>query len=152
MCHGQLTMSFGDRVNFIVGQNGSGKSAILNALQAVFGSSARATSRQSVKDWIRTENNGRMKHADVIISLNNLYKDRPYEYDLYGDTITIKRHITSSSSSKLYSRNLPTNDNGWRDKNRGKYSWPSPLGPSTNPDQVLLDERENIFHHSYFSG
>ena len=101
MCHGQLTMSFGDRVNFIVGQNGSGKSAILNALQAVFGSSARATSRQSVKDWIRTENNGRMKHADVIISLNNLYKDRPYEYDHYGDTITIKRHITSSSSSKF---------------------------------------------------
>lgn len=107
MCHGQLTMSFGDRVNFIVGQNGSGKSAILNALQAVFGSSARATSRQSVKDWIRTENNGRMKHADVIISLNNLYKDRPYDYDHYGDTITIKRHITSSSSTYYVCGNTP---------------------------------------------
>ena len=33
MCHAKLDMEFGERVNFIVGQNGAGKSAILNALQ-----------------------------------------------------------------------------------------------------------------------
>ena len=33
MCHGELKMDFGERVSFIVGQNGSGKSAILNSLQ-----------------------------------------------------------------------------------------------------------------------
>ena len=99
MCHGQLTMSFGDQVNFIVGQNGSGKSAILNALQAVFGGNAKSTCRQNAQDWIRVATNGRMKHSDVMIILNNLYKDRPFHYQHYGDTITIKRHITSSSSS-----------------------------------------------------
>jgi len=33
MCHGKLEIEPGDRVTFITGENGSGKSAILNGLQ-----------------------------------------------------------------------------------------------------------------------
>ena len=33
MCHKSLELKFGERANFIVGQNGSGKSAILNSIQ-----------------------------------------------------------------------------------------------------------------------
>ena len=35
MCHKELKLNFGERVNFIVGQNGSGKSACLNAIQVM---------------------------------------------------------------------------------------------------------------------
>ncbi|KAK6155893.1 hypothetical protein DH2020_010141 [Rehmannia glutinosa] len=55
MCHSNLEIEFGDWVNFITGQNGSGKSAILTALCVAFGSRARGTQRaNTMKDFIKT--------------------------------------------------------------------------------------------------
>lgn len=54
MCHSNLEIEFGDYVNFITGQNGSGKSAILTALCVAFGSRAKATNRAAtLKDFIK---------------------------------------------------------------------------------------------------
>ncbi|KAL3645188.1 hypothetical protein CASFOL_010368 [Castilleja foliolosa] len=54
MCHSNLEIEFGDWVNFITGQNGSGKSAILTALCVAFGSRARGTQRaNTMKDFIK---------------------------------------------------------------------------------------------------
>lgn len=50
MCHENLYIDFGKRINFILGTNGSGKSAIMAALVLGLGGSARATYRsRSVK-------------------------------------------------------------------------------------------------------
>nr|XP_048325795.1 structural maintenance of chromosomes protein 6B isoform X2 [Ziziphus jujuba var. spinosa] len=55
MCHSHLEIELGDSVNFITGQNGSGKSAILTALCVAFGCRAKGTQRAStLKDFIKT--------------------------------------------------------------------------------------------------
>lgn len=45
MCHRRLEVSLGSNVNFIIGRNGSGKSAILTALIVGLGGNASNTSR-----------------------------------------------------------------------------------------------------------
>lgn len=47
MCHSNLAVEFHSRVNFLVGSNGSGKSAVLAALVLGLGGNARATNRSS---------------------------------------------------------------------------------------------------------
>lgn len=47
MNHTHLRVDFDPHVNFIVGKNGSGKSAILNALIAGFGCKASSTGRNT---------------------------------------------------------------------------------------------------------
>mgnify|MGYP000565850637 CR=1 FL=1 len=54
MCHRKLTVPFCPNVNFINGANGSGKSAILAAIQICLGAQARKTGRaKTLKDLIR---------------------------------------------------------------------------------------------------
>lgn len=54
MCHGKLDVPLGPQMNFIIGHNGSGKSAVLSALQVCLGSKASATDRgKSVKGLIK---------------------------------------------------------------------------------------------------
>jgi len=51
----KLEVNFGRNINFIVGENGSGKSALLTALTVCFGTSARQTNRAaSLKEFIKT--------------------------------------------------------------------------------------------------
>jgi len=53
MCHEALEIKLNENVNFIVGRNGSGKSAILTALTVGLGARANVTSRGvSVKGFI----------------------------------------------------------------------------------------------------
>lgn len=53
-CHRRLEIQFGDQINFIIGHNGSGKSAILTALTICLGGKATATNRgSSLKNLIK---------------------------------------------------------------------------------------------------
>ena len=53
MCHRNLSITLGPRINFIIGHNGSGKSAILTAITVTLGGKAQTTSRgSSLKDFI----------------------------------------------------------------------------------------------------
>lgn len=45
MCHTALEVNFNERVNFVIGANGSGKSAILTALTLGLGARAKITDR-----------------------------------------------------------------------------------------------------------
>ncbi|XWS36962.1 hypothetical protein CRYUN_Cryun19dG0002600 [Craigia yunnanensis] len=55
MCHSSLEIELGEWVNFITGQNGSGKSAILTALCIAFGCRAKDTQRASkLNEFIKT--------------------------------------------------------------------------------------------------
>jgi len=53
-CHKRLEIDFGPHINFIIGHNGSGKSAILTALTVCLGGKATATNRAaSLKNLIK---------------------------------------------------------------------------------------------------
>ncbi|PIN15085.1 DNA repair protein RAD18 (SMC family protein) [Handroanthus impetiginosus] len=95
MCHSNLEIEFGDWVNFITGQNGSGKSAILTALCVAFGSRARGTQRaNTIKDFIKTG----CSHALVQVEIKNQGEDA-FKPELYGDIIIVERRISESASS-----------------------------------------------------
>ncbi|KAK4770308.1 hypothetical protein SAY87_030840 [Trapa incisa] len=97
MCHGSLEIELGDWVNFITGQNGSGKSAILTALCIAFGCRAKGTQRAStLKDFIRTG----CSSAGIQLEIKNQGEDA-FKPEIYGDTIIIERRITESSSTTL---------------------------------------------------
>ncbi|ORY15860.1 hypothetical protein BCR34DRAFT_154371 [Clohesyomyces aquaticus] len=54
MCHEQLHVKLGPLINFIIGHNGSGKSAVLTALTLCLGGKATATNRgQNLKSFIK---------------------------------------------------------------------------------------------------
>ncbi|XP_042357224.1 structural maintenance of chromosomes protein 6 isoform X2 [Plectropomus leopardus] len=95
MCHHLLgPFQFGPNVNFIVGNNGSGKSAILTALMVGLGGKATVTNRGvSLKDFVKTNENA----ADITIKLRNRGPDA-YKRDVYGDCISIEHRIFSDGS------------------------------------------------------
>ncbi|XP_073129869.1 structural maintenance of chromosomes protein 6B isoform X2 [Henckelia pumila] len=95
MCHSNLEIDFGDWVNFITGQNGSGKSAILTALCVAFGSRARGTQRaNTLKDFIKTG----CSYAVVQVEMKNHGEDA-FKPEIFGDVIIVDRRISESTSS-----------------------------------------------------
>ncbi|CAA3008732.1 structural maintenance of chromosomes 6B isoform X1 [Olea europaea subsp. europaea] len=95
MCHSNLEIEFGDWVNFITGQNGSGKSAILTALCVAFGSRARGTQRaNSMRDFIKTG----CSSALVQVEIKNQGEDA-FKPETYGDAMIVERRISESTSS-----------------------------------------------------
>ncbi|XP_045511314.1 structural maintenance of chromosomes protein 6 [Colias croceus] len=94
-CHDNLEISFNRNVNFIVGRNGSGKSAILTALIVGLGGRAAATNRGSnLHSFIKKGANS----ATIEIKIRNS-SPRAYKHDVYGDYITIVRNINASGGS-----------------------------------------------------
>ncbi|XP_040916614.1 structural maintenance of chromosomes protein 6 isoform X1 [Toxotes jaculatrix] len=92
MCHHFLSpFQFGPNVNFIVGNNGSGKSAILTALIVGLGGKATVTNRGvSLKDFVKTGESA----ADITVKLRNRGPDA-YKRDVYGECISIEHRISS---------------------------------------------------------
>jgi structural maintenance of chromosomes protein 6 len=98
MCHRFLTVNLNRNINFIHGANGSGKSAILAALQITLGAKARYTHRANkLADFVQHEWLG---NAEVSVKLLNTESDG-YQYDLYGKSITVKRILSHSGPSTL---------------------------------------------------
>lgn len=96
MCHAKLKVDLCRNVNFINGQNGSGKSAILAAIQICLGAGARRTHRaRNLKELVRKEAAGNNPNtsAKLRVTLLNEGGDG-YKQDVYGDTITVERCIS----------------------------------------------------------
>ncbi|KAK2856221.1 hypothetical protein Q5P01_004956 [Channa striata] len=91
MCHSLLgPFDFGPNVNFVVGNNGSGKSAILTALIVALGGNAQATNRgSSLKGFVKEGESS----ADVSITLRNKGRDA-YKPEVFGSVITVDLRIT----------------------------------------------------------
>lgn len=91
MCHSLLgPFAFGSNVNFVVGNNGSGKSAILTALIVALGGNAQATNRgSSLRGFVKEGESS----ADVSITLRNKGRDA-YKPEVYGSSITVDLRIT----------------------------------------------------------
>ncbi|KAH7914281.1 P-loop containing nucleoside triphosphate hydrolase protein [Hygrophoropsis aurantiaca] len=95
MCHKRLTFTFGPQINFIIGHNGSGKSAVLSAITIALGGKANSTGRgNGLKSFIR-EGQGA---SEVTISLKN-QGEEAYKPKEYGKSIVITRKFTKEGSS-----------------------------------------------------
>ncbi|RVE47797.1 hypothetical protein evm_007552 [Chilo suppressalis] len=94
-CHENLEINLNRNVNFIVGRNGSGKSAILTALVVGLGGRASATNRgNNLHSFIKKGANS----ATIEIKIKNS-SPKAYKHNEYGDFITIIRNITASGGS-----------------------------------------------------
>lgn len=103
MCHEQLTVRLGPLINFIIGHNGSGKSAVLTALTLCLGGKATATNRgQSLKSFIKAGKDW----STLSVKIKN-QGSGAYKPEQYGDSIIVERHFTQSGTSgfKLKDRN-----------------------------------------------
>lgn len=90
-----MIVELGPKINFIVGHNGSGKSAILTALSICLGGKASGTQRAaSLKQFIR-EGTSR---ALISVTLNNTGEEA-YNPEQYGDAIIIERVIERAGTS-----------------------------------------------------
>ncbi|XP_072107385.1 structural maintenance of chromosomes protein 6-like [Mobula birostris] len=91
MCHACLgPFKFGPNVNFVVGNNGSGKSAVLTALIVGLGGKATATNRgSSIKGFVKSGQNS----ADISITLRNRGPDA-FKPNKYGETVIVEQRIS----------------------------------------------------------
>ncbi|EGX96570.1 RecF/RecN/SMC protein [Cordyceps militaris CM01] len=95
MCHERLHVDLGPLINFIVGENGSGKSAVLTALTLCLGGKASDTNRGgSLKSFVKE---GR-DQGKLVVRLKNAGSDA-YQPDIYGDSIIVERHFSKTGSS-----------------------------------------------------
>ncbi|CAI9596747.1 unnamed protein product, partial [Staurois parvus] len=95
MCHAMLgPFRFGPNVNFVVGNNGSGKSAVLTALIVGLGGKAATTNRgSSIKGFVKDGQTS----ADVSVTLRNRGSDA-FKPEVYGDSIVVQQHLTVDGS------------------------------------------------------
>lgn len=95
MCHSRFKISFGPNVNIINGENGSGKSAIVAALQVGLQGNARDTERGSkIQDLIQHNKSDALVHINILNRKNDdSNQDMSYKHDVYGDIITIERRL-----------------------------------------------------------
>lgn len=94
MCHDNLTIEFGPRMNFIIGKNGSGKSTILTALTTCLGGKASSTNRgSSVKSLIKE---GKSR-ALIKVTIANKGSNS-YDHSRFGDVIQVERKLDAETS------------------------------------------------------
>lgn len=95
MCHDHFHVELGPLINFIVGKNGSGKSAILTAITLCLGGKASATNRgQSLKNFIKEGKD----NATIIVRIKN-QGEGAYMPDDYGKSIIVERHFAKNGSA-----------------------------------------------------
>ena len=101
MCHHAFSLDFGGQTNFIIGRNGSGKSAVLTGLSVALGARASDTDRgNSLK--------GLIMHGKNVARVKVIFKNEgreAYKPDVFGKRILIERIIKSIGSSGFSIRN-----------------------------------------------
>ncbi|RKF58687.1 Structural maintenance of chromosomes protein 6 [Golovinomyces cichoracearum] len=97
MCHSRLHVKLGPLINFVVGMNGSGKSAVLTAITLCLGGKASNTNRgANLKSLIK----GNQEKAILIVKLKNEGYDA-YRPEIYGPSIIVERHFSRSGGSQF---------------------------------------------------
>ncbi|KAG1706210.1 Structural maintenance of chromosomes protein 6 [Nymphon striatum] len=96
MCHNRLSFKLSPNINFIIGRNGSGKSAVLAAVIVGLGGKAMLTNRgSSIKNFIK---NGK-SFTEISVKLKNQGPDA-YKVEQYGNFIIVERRIFLDGSSQ----------------------------------------------------
>ncbi|KAJ3294038.1 Structural maintenance of chromosomes protein 6 [Rhizoclosmatium sp. JEL0117] len=94
MCHQFFELNFNPKINFVIGHNGSGKSAILTGIMVCLGGKAGTTGRgSSVKSLVMEGKSV----GSVSVSLHNKGPDA-YKPEIYGQTIIIERRLSKEGA------------------------------------------------------
>ncbi|KAI5903152.1 Structural maintenance of chromosomes protein 6 [Candida parapsilosis] len=89
MCHDSFELSLGPQINFIIGRNGSGKSAILTGISVGLGAKANDTNRgSSIRDLIK---DGKTT-SRIILTLKN-EGPTAYKSEEFGKKIIVERKL-----------------------------------------------------------
>jgi structural maintenance of chromosomes protein 6 len=118
MCHTKLSVKLGPLINFIIGHNGSGKSAVLTALTLCLGGKATATNRgQSMKSFIKEGQefvircmryshvaDSSSRNASLSVRIKN-QGSSAYKPELYGKSIIVERHFSKSGATAFKIKN-----------------------------------------------
>ncbi|QLG71584.1 hypothetical protein HG535_0B06290 [Zygotorulaspora mrakii] len=97
MCHEHFELQLGPRLNFIVGSNGSGKSAILTAISICLGAKASDTNRgTALKDLIREG----CSTAKITLHLDN-ENHGSYHQESFGSEIIIERALKKNGTTSF---------------------------------------------------
>ncbi|KAK4236944.1 P-loop containing nucleoside triphosphate hydrolase protein [Achaetomium macrosporum] len=95
MCHVRLHCELGPLLNFIVGENGSGKSAILTAITLCLGGKASSTNRGgSLKSFVKEG----CDRAILAVKIKNRGQDA-YKPEIYGESVIVERHFSKTGAS-----------------------------------------------------
>ncbi|OTA98571.1 hypothetical protein M426DRAFT_28321 [Hypoxylon sp. CI-4A] len=106
MCHSTLKVELGPLLNFIVGENGSGKSAVLTAITLCLGGKASMTNRGgSLRSFIKEGQD----NAVLIVRIKNQGPDA-YKPDLFGESIIVERHFNRNGSSGFKLKSVTGNN------------------------------------------
>lgn len=148
MCHSHLgPFTFGPNVNFVVGNNGSGKSAILTALIVTLGGNAHATNRgSSLKGFVKEGESS----ADVSVTLRNYGRDS-YKPEVYGSSITVDMRLTREGM-RTYKLKSKTGQIVSTKKEELLYILDNFNIQVDNPVSVLTQEMSKYFLHSKGEG
>ena len=93
MNHEHLKMDLKPGINFIIGKNGSGKSAMCHAAQVALGATAKDTERgSSMAGFVRHG----QPSCEVRLEIRNAPRDDAYEHGTYGDVIVVERTVNAS--------------------------------------------------------
>lgn len=122
MCHDFFELTLGPQINFIIGRNGSGKSAILTGISVGLGAKATDTNRgKSIRELVK---DGKSTARVTIVFLNK--GSEAYKPEVYGKRIIIERKIqrvgTSSYSIKSESGTVVSNKKATLDEILYKFS------------------------------
>ncbi|GAA5878570.1 hypothetical protein JCM1840_007454 [Sporobolomyces johnsonii] len=101
MCHYATEVQFGPQVNFLVGVNGSGKSAILTGITMALGGNAKATNRGQKGGDLIMEGK---PSARCCVTLANKGEDS-FKPEVYGTEITIERTMNKSGGGNYKIKN-----------------------------------------------
>lgn len=128
MSHSCFQYDLGPNVNIVQGANGSGKSAIVAALQVGLGARPSQTERGSRLDELIKHG---QKNAQITIKIWNKKPqhraaDMTYKNDVFGDMITIERRIMKNAKGATSS---------WNVKGKGKTF--KPLNGQTHRKEVM---------------
>lgn len=98
MCHDSFELVLGPQINFIIGRNGSGKSAVLTGISAALGAKATTTNRgNSIKDLIK---DGKSTARVSVLFWNE--GPEAYQPEIYGDRIIIERKLQRVGAHSYY--------------------------------------------------
>ncbi|GMG55777.1 unnamed protein product [Ambrosiozyma monospora] len=98
MCHEAFAIDFGEQTNFIIGRNGSGKSAILTGISVALGAKANDTDRgSSLKSMIMHGKN----IARAIVTFKNEGPEA-YKPEVYGKRIIVERVLRTEGANALH--------------------------------------------------
>ncbi|XP_059358366.1 structural maintenance of chromosomes protein 6-like [Carassius carassius] len=148
MCHSMLgPFAFGPNVNFVVGNNGSGKSAVLTALIVALGGKALTTNRgSSLKGFVKEGESS----ADVSITLRNRGRDA-YKPEVFGQSIIVDLRI-SSEGIRTYKLRSKTGHLVSSKKEELIYILDHFNIQVENPVSILTQEMSKHFLHSKGEG